>query len=159
MSPMLALAVEVWTTNAGLHFDNIVISNSLEKAFEFADATHTKKLSIETETENKEKKDKMKKNREEKLSKGNMKDTLEAYLGIFIEWVQDNVIAFVVSVVVSIGTLAYLTQTIFYSKKTPSTPSAEEAKNDADKDDDKDDDKDNGNDDDDKDDGNDEDNK
>jgi len=159
MAPMLALAVEVWTTNAGLHFDNIVISNSLEKAFEFADATHTKKLSIETETENKEKKDKMKKNREEKLSKGNMKDTLEAYLGIFIEWVQDNVIAFVVSVVVSIGTLAYLTQTIFYSKKTPSTPpSAEEAKTDTDKDDDKDDGNDDGNDDD-KNDGNDEDNK
>lgn len=117
MAPMTALAIEVWTTNAGLHFDNFAIADSIEKAFELADATHTKKITIENENESKQNKDKMKKARDEKLAKGNLRDTLEAYLGMFIEWVQDNVIAFIASIVVSISSLAFIYNRIFHSSK------------------------------------------
>lgn len=142
IAPMTALAIEVWTTNAGLHFDNMLISDSLDKAFAFADATHTKKINIETEKENKDKKEKMKKARDDKLSKGTMRDTVEAYLGYFMEWVQDNIIAFVVSLVVSVGTLAYLYNLIFHSSSnqkapTPSTSSEDTKEDDKDDNDDK----------------------
>merc|ERR1711998_609401 len=49
MAPIKGLALELWTTNAGIHFDNFVISDSLETAFVFADESSIKKLAIEKE--------------------------------------------------------------------------------------------------------------
>ena len=40
---MAGIAVEVWTTNAGIFFDNFVVTHSLEDAFKFADTTFSLK--------------------------------------------------------------------------------------------------------------------
>lgn len=47
LAPMSAVAVEVWTTDAGIHYDNIVIARSLKDAFAFADATFVSKHAAE----------------------------------------------------------------------------------------------------------------
>ena len=43
LAPMAGIAVEVWTTNAGIFFDNFVVTHSLEDAFKFADTTFSLK--------------------------------------------------------------------------------------------------------------------
>ena len=43
LAPMAGLAVEIWTTNAGIFFDNFVVSHTLKDAFNFADATFSLK--------------------------------------------------------------------------------------------------------------------
>lgn len=42
-----ALAVEVWTTNKGIHFDNFVLSHSLSEAFSYAQRTFSAKEKAE----------------------------------------------------------------------------------------------------------------
>ena len=48
------VAVEVWTTDAGIHFDNFFISTSLEEAFASADETFGSKSRAEKEAHEKE---------------------------------------------------------------------------------------------------------
>jgi calnexin len=47
IAPISAVAVEVWTTDAGIHYDNIAIARSLKDAFAFADATFVPKQAAE----------------------------------------------------------------------------------------------------------------
>ena len=51
IAPMAGIAVEVWTTNAGLHFDSFFVGFSLEAAFKFADATFAPKQAAEAAEE------------------------------------------------------------------------------------------------------------
>lgn len=41
------IAIEVWTTNAGIHFDNFLVATSLPEAFSFADKTFVPKSKLE----------------------------------------------------------------------------------------------------------------
>ena len=50
LAPMGALAVEVWTTTAGIHFDNFLVASSLKAAFRFADLTYGVKGTVLTIT-------------------------------------------------------------------------------------------------------------
>eukprot|EP00605_Chrysophyceae_sp_TOSAG23-4_P000851 GSChrysophyteH1.ASY1.ANO1.942.1 assembled CDS len=43
VAPMSGIALELWTTNAGVHFDNFLITRQLDTAFEYADSTFVKK--------------------------------------------------------------------------------------------------------------------
>ena len=48
LAPMAGIAVEIWTTNAGLHFDSFFVGFSLSAAFEFADRTFAPKQAAES---------------------------------------------------------------------------------------------------------------
>lgn len=61
--PISGIAIEVWTVNGGIAFDNIVISNSFEAVTEFSDVTFKLKSTAE--------KDSLKKDQKEKKEKTN----------------------------------------------------------------------------------------
>lgn len=56
IAPIGAIAIEVWTTNNGIVFDNFVIAKDLQDAFEFADLTTGPKSIAEKKQEDLEKK-------------------------------------------------------------------------------------------------------
>jgi hypothetical protein len=54
IAPMSALAVEVWTTTAGILFDNFMVATDYKVAFDFAQSTTAKKAKTEREAIKKE---------------------------------------------------------------------------------------------------------
>jgi len=95
LAPMAALAVEVWTTNAGIHYDNFAIAHTLKDAWRFADATYSVKTALETKRADVEKREeerkKAKKQRAAKLKKkGDWRGHLEARAEELSELVQDH---------------------------------------------------------------------
>lgn len=54
---MAALAVEVWTTSAGILFDNFAVGTDYVTVFEFGQATTAKKARAEREAIKKEEKE------------------------------------------------------------------------------------------------------
>jgi hypothetical protein len=78
LAPMAALAVEVWTTTAGIHFDNFCIANRLKDAFAFADATYGVKEALETKRAAVEKRDdERKKNKRQRSERFQQKGNWE----------------------------------------------------------------------------------
>lgn len=57
IAPMGALAVEVWTTTAGILFDNFAVATDHLAAFDFAQETTAKKARAEREALKKEQKE------------------------------------------------------------------------------------------------------
>ena len=78
MTPIVALAVEIWTINAGLHFDNFIVARSLVDAWSFADETFVIKQKAESVKEKKEKKEKAKVTRDELKKTGKVQDRITA---------------------------------------------------------------------------------
>ena len=89
MAPIAALAVEVWTINAGMHFDNFIIARSLADAWSFADETFVVKQKAESVKEKKEKKEKAKVTREELKKTGKVQDKITAVAFEVQEIVED----------------------------------------------------------------------
>ena len=91
------MAVEVWTTNAGIFFDNFAISHSLKDAFAFADVTYGVKEAIETKKADREKREAerlaRKKESLNKNEKGGKEGWLSDLLVMIAEWVVDNSLA------------------------------------------------------------------
>lgn len=76
---MIGLAIEVWTTNAGIFFDNFFVGTEVEDAFRFADSTFVKKVVAEAGTE---KEREMKKRRDEidlLIESGEVLNIIQAY--------------------------------------------------------------------------------
>jgi hypothetical protein len=57
IAPMSALAVEVWTTTAGILFDNFIVATDYVVAFDFAQSTTARKAKAEREAIKKEEKE------------------------------------------------------------------------------------------------------
>ena len=66
IAPMSGVAVEVWTTNSGIFFDNFVVATSLDDAWAFAAETFDKKAEAEARKTNKVNKEKKEKDRAKK---------------------------------------------------------------------------------------------
>jgi ribosomal protein L12E/L44/L45/RPP1/RPP2 len=73
LAPMAAIAVEVWTTNGGIFFDNFAVGHNIRELWAFADATYGLKEAVETRKAEREKqekeREKKKKERDAKLKK------------------------------------------------------------------------------------------
>ena len=54
VAPMSGIAVEVWTTSAGIHFDNFLITRSVEAAFNYSAVTFDFKTKAENAAKSKE---------------------------------------------------------------------------------------------------------
>lgn len=81
LSPIIGVAVEVWTTVGSIHIDNIVVATNLVDAFKFAEQTFVAKNNVELIAEQAEVKAAKAKQREDALSKGGWKDQIQVYLG------------------------------------------------------------------------------
>ncbi len=90
MAPIAGVAIEVWTTNAGFSFDNIIIADKLSAAFAFADETFSKKLEYDKIKEKEQEAIQRNIFRESKLAQGGILNTLEVYLIDFILLLLDN---------------------------------------------------------------------
>ena len=109
MAPITGLAVEVWTTNSGIHFDNFIVATTQDEAFKFAEATFSPKSKLEKAKEKEAKR---------KAKEEGDKNTIaeKGWLGYFevyvVDFVRENAVAVAVSgflVVISIVYLAIFT--------------------------------------------------
>lgn len=90
LAPIAGIAVEVWTTDAGIHFDNFVVTDSLEDAFKFVKYTFDPKHMAETKLKDSLTKIKIEKRREEMLKSGGYKELFEVRLSQFLDWCTEN---------------------------------------------------------------------
>ena len=113
LAPMAALAVEVWTTTAGIHFDNFCIAEQLKDAFAFADSTYGVKEGLETKRAAVEKRDEERKKGQRQRSerfqqKGNWENwhlKLEANWEEFLDRAMENAFLSLAAVVAVILTM------------------------------------------------------
>merc|ERR1712164_168340 len=82
LSPIGALAVEVWTTNYEIRFDNFYVGRNIAKASTFASETFDMKAEAESNSERFLKKEKREIERNAKLAEGGFVNTLEYCLMI-----------------------------------------------------------------------------
>jgi len=125
MAPMAGIAIEVMTTNAGIHFDNFVVAQSLEAAFKFADSTYVIKAESENKKEKREKKEKKKKEIKETKEKGGFQNQLAAYLAEAEMFVTENPIPVAITAVsIFLGLVWLFWPSSSSSKKKPRAPSS-----------------------------------
>lgn len=102
LAPMAGIAVEVWTINGGIHFDNFLVAESQAAAFAFADTTFKQKSEMEGKKEKKEKKETQKKNRETMIQSGTPLEKAEAYftaaMEVLVDFYSENAWAIPVTV-------------------------------------------------------------
>jgi calnexin len=126
VAPMGALAIEVWTINAGIVFDNFAIAHSLADAFAFADETFTVKQTAEGVKEKKESKAKKEAGRADKKKNGTTKDKAVIFVTEVIETVfemfETNPIAAGTSVIAAVLALALLCWPSSKPKRRPVRP-------------------------------------
>lgn len=59
LSPIVGIAIEVWTTSGGITFDNILLSTDIKHAWKVAEETFLVKSTLEKQREENEKKEKL----------------------------------------------------------------------------------------------------
>jgi len=107
VAPIGGIAIEVWTTTSGYHFDNFAISNDLNDIFRFADETFVVKAKAEAEQNKKELVEQRKQAREEKLAEGGFANTLQVYIAEFFEYVSEQPPAAIVIAVILLFTTIF----------------------------------------------------
>lgn len=90
VAPIAGVALEVWTTNSGFHFDNFAIGYNLDEAFRFADETFSLKNQIEVEQEKKETAEQRKQAREQKLAEGGFVNTFQVYVAEALDFLGEQ---------------------------------------------------------------------
>jgi len=100
MAAMGAIAVEVWTTSPGIVMDNIIVSNSLKKAFSFAEETWRPKQKATDKDIKKKIKEQKKAEKEKKLSEGGLKNRFQVILDEVYDFARENPLPIAVGLVV-----------------------------------------------------------
>jgi calnexin len=120
MAQIAGIAVEVWTTNAGIHFDNFIVATSLTEAFSFAESTFSPKAKLE-EAHEKEVKRKAKDEADKKtISDKGWMGYFEVYV---VNFMKENVFAVGAAVVVvSITMLYFVISSTTSHKEAPAVP-------------------------------------
>lgn len=108
LAPIVGLAVEVWTTNAGIHFDNFVVSNS-EKAVEnFTGDTYRLKAEAEAKKSKDEKKAKRERDFQDKMENGNFSEKVRVVAIFIADYLAENPAALIASVLAIVLPFLYL---------------------------------------------------
>jgi calnexin len=118
MAPIAALAVEVWTTNSGIHFDNFLLGDSLSEAFAFAEETFRVKEAAEKEQDVREAEEQRKRARQDKLQEGGFVNVAQVYLAELLDMVGTQ------SPIAMVSAIAFILISLFFC--LPSGPSAKE---------------------------------
>jgi calnexin len=90
VTPIGGVAIEVWTTNGGFHFDNFVLGYNLDDAFRFADQTFVIKAKAEAEQNKNELAEQRKQVREQKLAEGGFVNTFQVYVAEAFEFLSEQ---------------------------------------------------------------------
>lgn len=107
MEPIVGVAVEVWTTVGGIHLDNILISESLEEAFEYARKTFVPKQIQEGKEEAEARRLHKEKQRNEKMASGEWKDILDVYISDFSDFIAETQLNVVLIATLTVGCMAF----------------------------------------------------
>ena len=107
MAPIGGIAVEVWTTNGGIHFDNFILASGLDDAFGFAEETFRVKEAAEKAQELRELEESRRAAREEKLAEGGFVNTMEVHLADFLDLVASQSPIALVSAIVMLVLSVY----------------------------------------------------
>jgi len=106
-APVAGVAIEVWTTDAGINLDNIVIGNSQAEALAFAAETFGKKSAAEKVQGDAASKQLRNEARLEKMAQGGMA-VVEVYMAEALEFVAENLVAAVVTFVLLVVALVVM---------------------------------------------------
>jgi hypothetical protein len=90
VAPIGGVAIEVWTTNSGFHFDNFALGYNLDDAFSFADETFVIKANAEAEQNKNELAEQRKQAREQKLAEGGFVNTFQVYVAEAFEFLSEQ---------------------------------------------------------------------
>ena len=96
-APIAGVAVEVWTTDAGIHLDNIIIGRSKAEALAFAGETFGQKAAAEARAADQEAARLRNENRQEKLAAGGAMALVEVYLADAFDFIAEHPVACVVT--------------------------------------------------------------
>lgn len=128
MAPMTALALEIWTTNGGLFFDNFLITDSLSEAQSYAANT----FKLKSISEDQEEHDKKKQQQRMIDAQGGFRGAVVKYAGMAMEFfiAPENFYVSVATMVAILVPFLYALVGVFLGKtpktieeigKTPST--------------------------------------
>jgi calnexin len=106
--PMTALAVEIWTTNAGIHFDNFIITADKEQLHEFTRSTWSKKSEAESEIKASEASEARKAERERIYATGKPAEKINAFISSMFEYLGENPMTLAISLAAIVVPLIYL---------------------------------------------------
>merc|ERR1712000_126170 len=90
IAPIGALAVEVWTTNAGINYDNFLITDSKDEAMQLAAETFSAKSTAEQLAEEAEHREARERSREAKLQEGGLRNVMEVYVAYIFDYISEN---------------------------------------------------------------------
>jgi hypothetical protein len=108
LAPIVALAVEVWTTNAGIHFDNFVVSHSEKEVEKFTGSTFRLKSAAEGKKESNEKKAKRDQDFKEKMENGNLGEKVKVFTVFIADYMTENPMVLLISVALIVIPFFYL---------------------------------------------------
>lgn len=114
MASIGGIAVEVWTTNGGIHFDNFVVASDLTEAFDFAKETFRLKEQAEKAQDLREVEEQRKAAREDLLAQGGFVNVAQVYLAEFLDMAGSQ------SPIALASALIMILATVFFC--LPSTP-------------------------------------
>lgn len=117
IAPVTALAVEVWTTNSGVHFDNFIVSDSKDALHKFTAETYRLKYEAEEKLAKDEAKEQRKKERETAYATGSTADKLRAMITTLVEYFTENPFAAILTVLGIVVPFFYI---IFFGGNNPS---------------------------------------
>ncbi|KAJ0395922.1 hypothetical protein ATCC90586_000755 [Pythium insidiosum] len=107
LDPIGALAVEVWTMNEGITFDNFWLGNDYSKAEAFANLTFAPKQKLEAEEQEKQREKDRKEAEERRAKESSVYNQVVELAGNFVEFAQENPVAGGAAVVTFVS-LAFL---------------------------------------------------
>lgn len=108
LAPIIGLAVEVWTTNAGIHFDNFVVSNSEKSVESFTGSTYRFKAEAEAKKHKDEKRIKREQEFKDKLENGTFSEKVRVVTIFVADYLAQNPMALVASVLAIVLPFLYL---------------------------------------------------
>lgn len=116
LAPIDSLAVEVWTTNAGIHFDNFVIAHSEEAVKEFTGQTFIPKSAAETTKEKESTKATRDFERQKVFENGSLPEKANAVVTMIVEYLSENPMALAATILSLLLPIFYIL--FFGGKKT-----------------------------------------
>ncbi|KAJ8612505.1 hypothetical protein CTAYLR_003691 [Chrysophaeum taylorii] len=123
LPPIGAVAVEIWTTNSGILYDNIALGHDPKDASDFAKSFYDKKAA-EEEAKKKKKQERDAKKLEKKLEKGALSAKVQVAVNDALKLANEQPLAALATAIAALLALAALC--LGGSKKKTTTPGASE---------------------------------
>lgn len=115
LAPIDSLAVEIWTTNAGIHFDNFVIAHSEEAVKEFTGKTFIPKHAAESVKEKESTKATRESERQKVFDSGTLPEKANAVVSLIVEFFTENPMALAATILALLLPIFYI---LFFGGKS-----------------------------------------